>query len=144
MIDFLDFCLIDPFRHGDFFMYFLGLLMWVCFLALGGLLLYGILTAIDSWFMPEFEGQGKIIEKEFVKAHTTTTITKVGNSSIPIMHRHPDAYYLEIEIDGRTDTHQVKKKYYNVAQVGDIVKCKYNLGRLFTSSLYINKIIKEK
>lgn len=140
MKDFLALFLIEPFTSGNCFLWIFGLIMWGCFLALAGLLFCGIITAIDSWFMPTLEGSGKIYDKSVVPAHTTITYMKVGNSTIPIVTKHPDAYYVDIEIDGRKDSVGVKKKYYKDVQMGTIVNCKYNLGRLFTTSLYIDKI----
>lgn len=140
MIDFFDFLLIGPFKTGNWFIYFLGVLMWFCFLIIAGLFLYGILTAIDSWFMPELKGKGKIIAKDKVDAHSTTTFTKVGNVTVPQTRHYKDAYYVTVEIDGKEDKVCVKKKFYKNSQIGDVVECAYNLGRLFDWTLYIDEI----
>jgi len=129
--------LIGTFKDGD---YAIGIMMWLLFLVMLGTLLSIIIWAVDSWFMPTFEGQGVIVDKSITPAHSTTNIVKVGNSNIPITTHHKEAYYLDVKIDGRQDSVGVKKKFYKKAQIGDMLRCKYSYGRLFTTSLYIDEI----
>lgn len=138
--DFMYDILIGSFINGDFIEIVLALVMWILCLALGFVVLGFIFEMIDSVGMPDLQGKGKIIKKYKNEAHTTTTFTKVGNSTIPQTHYHPTRRYVVVEIDGRKDDVCVNKKFYKQAEFGMVVDCIYNLGRLSNDSLYISEI----
>lgn len=75
--------------------------------------------------------EGKVVDKKFVAAHTTTSTsyTKVGDVSIPNTHstQHPDTYYIYLEgrgDSGKTRTRQVAidRQSYMILQIGDELK----------------------
>ncbi len=130
--------LIEPFKDGN---YVIGIMFWVMFLVVLAMVVGFLIYIVDSTFMPVQKANGIITKKKKVDAHTTTTFVKVGNILVPQTRHHKDAYYVKIEIDGIKDSVNVKKKYYDQVVIGDTVECEYTRGRLFTDSLYIDKII---
>ena len=127
------------FRDG-----FIGFILAVVVTAVVGFLLFlagwGIIWLADNVGMERVQGEGTIISSEFVPAHTTTTYTTINNVTTPIITHHPDAWYVEIQVDELTDTVSVTQDYYNQAQEGQLVSVMYVSGR-FTGGLYIKEIL---
>jgi hypothetical protein len=102
----------------------------------------GLFFAIDSWFLPESQGEGRVIDKIFIPAHKSVILvynaaTKV---STPTFHSHPDYWEIKVEMNGNNDTVEVSKKQFNKLNKGDTVKVNYSIGR-FSSKVYIKECL---
>ncbi len=137
MIEFLREMLIEPFEDGE---YLIGIISWIIFILLVGLLSVLLLWLVDSSFMPIKEGQGIIIGKYIDPAHYYTTYTQCGKTSIPITHYVPESYHINVKINSLQDDVSITQGYYsNGANIGDTLQCKYTNGRIM-ESLYIKEI----
>ena len=137
MKDFLREMLIEPFEDGEFLM---GLIAWIVFTLLVGILSIVLFWLVDSSFMPIQKADGVIVEKTIVPAHYETIYNQVGDVMIPTTIHHDEEFYVTVEIDNCRDDVSVYETYYHYAKVGDVLHCTYTNGRLSSNSLYIKKI----
>lgn len=73
-----------------------------------------------------FEDDAKVMNAEYHKSYTTTSVIMSGKSVIPITTTHPERYYVIIKYDGVEFELNNKKSYYIVKDmIGEIVKCKF-------------------
>ncbi len=104
------------------------------------LIMWGLFTIIDSWFLPRQDGIGIIMDKNFTPAHNTTHLMNVGNNVIiPTTTHYPDDYSLVIEIDGKNDSISVNKKFFKSVSKDSQVRIEFVLGRI-SNGLYIKEI----
>lgn len=139
MKDFFYDLLIEPFTDNDWLSFFLGILMWVLFLFLFGILFFMAVWLTDNAFMPVKEKEGVVINKYIVPAHTTTTYMMNGKTMLPVITHHKTAYKLEITIDNLKDVIAVDQSYYEGVMAGQKVHCEYVNGRV-SKTLYIKKV----
>jgi len=75
--------------------------------------------------------EGKVVDKKFVAAHTTTSTSyvDVGDVRIPQTHstQHPDTYYIYLEGRGksgkkRTRQVAIDRQSYMILEIGDELK----------------------
>lgn len=108
----------------------IGILMIVLILLVmvlvGGL----IFTGLDFAWRESQTGMGRVVNKGFIPAHTTTSMMMVGKVSIPTTHRHPDEWVIGVEIDGcGTDQVSVSQDFYDSTNKGDRLNIEYSTGR---------------
>jgi hypothetical protein len=106
------------------------------------LIAVGMFFAIDKWFLPEIQGEARVINKIFIPAHKSVILvynsaTKV---STPTFHSHPDYWEIEFEMKGKTDKVEVSKKQFNKLDNGNIAKVHYSIGRI-SSKIYIKECL---
>lgn len=125
---------IDGFWDGV-----IRVILWVCFLGITFLILWGIFSLLDSCGRPEKEGYGEIIGKYYHEPYTTTTFIKSGDVNVPITTFHPERWSVDITVDGSTDGIDVSESYYNSATDNQQVYVSYVRGRI-SNKLYIKSI----
>jgi len=68
--------------------------------------------------------EGVVVDKEFSKGYTTTSLIPSGNTLIPLINHRSDRWYLLVEytLDGETETvrYEVSEDIYVSLSVGDI------------------------
>ena len=94
--------------------------------------------AVDAWFLPNLNGEGTVINKEFTPAHTTTILVynAATKTSLPQVTHHDDCWEVTFKVNKMSDTVEVTKEQFNRLSNGDIAKLTYSYGRL-SSDLYI-------
>ncbi|TSC81938.1 MAG: hypothetical protein G01um101420_721 [Parcubacteria group bacterium Gr01-1014_20] len=89
-----------------------------------------IFTGLDFIGRENQTGIGRVISKEFIPAHTTTSTMMIGRVSVPTTHHHPDAWVIQVEIDGSgTDSVSVDEKFYDAVTEGTQLSVEYSTGR---------------
>jgi hypothetical protein len=92
MKEFFKMALIEPFQDNGWLWYTIGILMWLLFLFIVGLLLWLSVYLIDSSFLPIKEKGGIVTNKYIVPAHTTITLVSNGKTSTPIIIHPPQLH----------------------------------------------------
>lgn len=96
-------------------------------IAVGGI----IIVAVCNAYLDSQITEGKVVNKEFVAAHTRTMTNyyKVGNVNVPITTRrhHPDTYYIYLKgygKSGKIRTRQVAidRQSYMILEIGYTLK----------------------
>lgn len=126
--------LTEPIEN-NFMGWFLIVLLWLLLVLLVGIIIYGILSAINYWFLPLKEGYGKIISMHFEPAHYSTILVynAATKTSMPMTTWHPNAWKLTIEIDGLEDDFYLTKEGYVKHKIGEKIYVEYTNGRLWKS-----------
>jgi len=139
MKDFFIEMYIEPLSEG-FSGIMLALFMWVISLFLTMLLMWGSLYLVDSVGLDIQYGRGEVTEREFIPAHTTTTMVynAATKTSIPQVNHYPDAWYLTIKVNkvGLSDTVEVTYESFINQHKGDDLEITYSNGRIW-DSVYI-------
>lgn len=122
----------------------LGIIIWLLALSILFLIVFGLAYLVNFTFLPEKEGYGKVIYKEFIKAHSETIMiyNAALKMSMPQTFYYSDNYSLTIEVDGDQDTVSVTRDFYSRTNYYDILRVKYINGRLW-KSLKIKNIFKK-
>lgn len=131
-------------KSNPFFIDILSWILTIFFLLVFILTIYGIIAGtfylFNFAFTPIDEGTGKITAKDYDEEDTTLTPfpivtthgtgTNVGMGFIPTTT--PEEYQLLVEVAAvnKSAWMTVRKKFYKKANVGDMLKVKYRLGRL--------------
>ncbi|MBI2633006.1 MAG: hypothetical protein HYW78_01285 [Parcubacteria group bacterium] len=78
-----------------------GMVMIAIALFIIGLVAYFINYALDSWFIQTKRGKGKIVNKNFTPAHTSTVFVYNATlkTSSPSTLYHPPSWSLTVDID---------------------------------------------
>lgn len=104
------------------------------------LLVAGVLyQAADSWSQPLEQGYGLIVGKDFVPAHTTTSLILVGKIFVPVTNYHPDNWEVSVGVDDQQDSISVTEEFYESVSNGDRVKVEFVHGR-YSGDLYLKDI----
>lgn len=119
---------------------FMLLLIIILIVIVLGLILWFLHWAVDSWFQPQYDGTGTVIEKSFTPAHTTTTFIMSRNVMIPITDFIPDTWTLYLIAEDRIGSIDVTHEFYNSTKQGQELRIRYRCGRL-SKSLYVDDII---
>ena len=104
----------------------------IIFIILGMLVVVG--SKLDAHFSPTKTGSGRIIQKQYVKAHSTTSRMMVGKVMVPQTIRHPEKWQLTVKVSKSlpdTGTINVSRYVYSQVEINDQVSVKYSTGRLF-------------
>lgn len=114
----------------------LAIIVILATLAVVLVILCGIFTIIDSWFLPTQSGTGRITKKNFIPAHTTTTLISTGKTLMPMTSFYPNSWELELIVSGKPASMSIKKERYDSLNIGDTVLVDYAIGR-FSKDIYI-------
>ena len=101
-----------------------------------GCILWGAYWAVDYIGTEKVEGEAVIIGREFVEAHTTTTII----NNVPSTTYHSDAWYVNMERGSVTDQTQVSESFFDAVKNGDKYKIMYKTGRI-SGGMLIKEIL---
>ena len=115
-----------------------GLLL-ISFSLVAGLVIWGVLTALDSWFLPRQDGEGRVIGKKFDRSHVELIPVSTGNTSTIIPVHHGDEWSLHIQVGDQDDWIGVTEECYSETKKQDRVKVTYVIGRI-SGSLYVRDI----
>lgn len=117
-------------------------LLWIAFAAILALIIYLILLAANTWFMPVMEGPATIVGKHFEESHTSTVMTMnpVTKMQTPVTTYHPDAWRLDIQLNNLKDSYYVDEETYVKLKVPQSIVVKYSTGR-FWHSFSVKKIL---
>lgn len=134
--------MIDMFTYGFKNSPIITTIMSIVLLLTIILILAGLLYAIDSWFLPNKQGEGIVLNKKFTPAHTTMILTynAATKTSMPTPIYHSDSWEIEVGMNKLTDTVEINEEQFNKIAVGDIAKINYSIGR-FSSGMYIKKCL---
>lgn len=135
IVDFFKEWLIEPFQDS----WILGILFWLISIAVTGLVLWFFIWLIDSSFLDEKKGIGKICNKRFEPAHYVTTYVQSGKVFLPITSFIDDQFILYISVNGVSDDVGVYQDFYNKSSIGENLNVSYTEGRIL-SSIYIKEI----
>jgi hypothetical protein len=140
-MDFLKFLYLEPLQSGNLFGIILGCMMWIISLSFIAYLGYSIFEYADSSLGKVVESKGKVINKEFTEAHTTTRIVynAATKTPMPVSENVPDEYILEIEFENTSDYIEVDQKDFSKVEVNDIMNIEYSVG-FFTRKKYLHSI----
>ena len=97
---------------------------------------WGVLYLIDSSYLDEQQGTGKIVNMVFHPAHDYVTYIHVNKISIPQWHHVPDSWGCVIQVDGLVDEVGVSEYFYNRTPIGQSVNVTFTNGRIW-DSMYI-------
>ena len=98
---------------------------WVC--------LYLLFNFLDFAFRPKKLTTGKVLDREFTPAHSTTIYVSVGKTMMPQTTSYPDSWSLLVELeDGRNDWVECSKETYDTSEIGAPAAVEYKEGRLTT------------
>lgn len=119
----------------------MGVLMLLVVLLLLGLLAWGCLIALDSWFLPRKKSMGKIVGKTFTPAHTEIILmyNAATKTSMPHPVFHPDDWSVTVEVAECQDSLSVDEDEFDALREGDSVLAEYVTGRI-SSGLYLKSI----
>lgn len=125
----------------------LGILIWAIALFIVASIVFGLAYLVNFSFLPEKEGYGKIIGKNFTKAHSETILmyNAALKMSLPQTFYYSDEYSLTIKLDYNDDcidTVSVSRTSYLSTNYNETVRIKYINGRLW-KSFKIKKIFKK-
>lgn len=140
MLDFLHMVFIEPFISGDVMECILAFIMWILFLLIVILILWGVFYVFDSFGLSTYETKGTIINKYHEPPYTSTTMITTGKTVTPITNYHPESWQLEIEANEGRNSIFTSQNFYNKCNIEDIVKIEYYKGR-FSDKFYIKKIL---
>lgn len=116
----------------------IGILLIALALFLIYMIVWGVCTAIDSWFRPTEIGTAVVTSKDHRPAWTQFIPITVGRvtSMTPIFH--PESWYVCVELTHLSESGiiDITRKYYHEVTVGDKVTVKYVTGRL-SKGVYI-------
>lgn len=116
-----------------------GMILIAVAIAVVLLALWGVFTAVDSWFLPRRRTTGVITGKHYTAPYTTTHFHTVGKVMVPQTTHHPEQHDVTIAAGSRSDTISVTKEYWVSAREGDEVTIEYVDGRL-SGRLYIKEL----
>jgi hypothetical protein len=128
--------LIDVWTEGDWVPMVLSSIIWAMLLLLIWLFGYGALYLIDSSYLQEQNGTGKIVDMVYHPAHTYTTFIHVNKVSIPQIHRVPESWECIIKVNNLTDGVSVTKYFYDRTPIGQDLNVTFTNGRIW-DSMYI-------
>ncbi|MDO8558370.1 MAG: hypothetical protein Q7S09_04265 [bacterium] len=97
-----------------------GILLACLVLVIIGLVAWRVFVAIDSWFLAERAGKGRISKKEFNLAHAVTGLFLVVD----------DEYIVYVEVDGRKGSIMIDKARYSKLSQDEWVDVSYSVGRI--------------
>lgn len=143
MLEFLKESLICTFTEAeDIFDYILGILAWICILGLSFLIIWGLLFLVDYTYRPINEGTGTVISKEFIPEHTETiwVYNAALKMNMPQTTHYSNEWRLWIDVNNLRDDVLVSENYYNSIKVGQQLKLKYSVGRIW-KTLYIKEVL---
>jgi hypothetical protein len=92
------------------------------------LLLY-ISSSLES-LIPR-EGTGIVRSRDFIPAHTTTSIILVGAVPVPTEVDHPDSWQVTLDVEGQLVEVKVTQEFYEEVQPGTQIEVVYGKGFLF-------------
>lgn len=141
MKEFFQTIFVDPFMSEYGVGPVLGVVMIISFLAIVVLITLGVLSIVDSVWLPTKTAKGKVIKKAVKKAYTTYMPIQIGKVTTYAPISHPETYYATIEIDGKTDEFFMGS-YQELDELNDNLICHYSEGRIFGNNIYIHSIIK--
>ena len=109
-------------------------------LVLFGLSCIGLLC-YDSFFLPDSESWGVIIDKEYFPEHYELETGYDIILKIYVTHNvfYPAVYKVWIEIDEQKGSLEINEKLFNKLSTGSEVLVIYSIGRL-SKDLYIKRI----
>lgn len=99
----------------------------------------GVFYAADSWFLPRERERGSTVGKEFIPAHTTTTLVSTGKTTVPVTNYHPDRWTVTVRVGDRQDHIDVSREYHNSAEIGKTVVAEFVNGRM-SGDMYLRAI----
>lgn len=137
MLEFLKETLFDTFLDGISGI-IIGLLMWILFLLISGLIIWGTLFTIDYAFRPTQEGTGTVISKEFIPEHTILVYNAALKMNMPQIVE--DEWKIWINVDDLNDDVSVTPNFFNTVKEGQQLKVKYSFGRIW-KTIYIKDIL---
>ena len=124
---------------GDWLEKIVAVLFLVALIVAVLLIIWFLYWAIDSWFRPEYRGEGIVANKTFTPAHSTIYMMMVGKIMIPQTTYHPDSWDIAIRInDGRIGSVGVTQGTYLSLKDGNKVDIIYTCGRL-SGGIYIKR-----
>lgn len=109
----------------------------LCVLALLSLVLWGVFIALDSWFVPQKVGTGRILQKDFEPEHCVAEYNVA--LKMPVLRSIDDEWSLLIESGGHKAWVSVEKGYYDRHHVGDRLPLTLVFGRI-SGGLYIKGV----
>lgn len=134
MKDFIYEYFVEPLEDREYgiaaIVYFITILLVSCFLWLS-------LWLIDSMYIPEQHGEGRVIEMYYRAPYIQYTNIYVNNTTQLIPHTMPETFNIVIAIDGNVDVVRTYESDYNQTHIGDKLMCTYTEGRLF-NTIYIS------
>ncbi len=112
--------------------FFMGALLVICVVILVLMFLYlGYLLTIEirKCFLT-YDKQPvtvKVVDKRHVHAYTTTTMIRVGKTTVPQLHHHPAKF--EVILSWRNENYPVDdEEVFNELEIGDTVLAMANIG----------------
>lgn len=111
------------FQQNRFIFIFAGIMVF-----LG--LLYFAWKQADTAFLSEKEATGKVVGKEFIDAHTTTSVQNVGGVNRAMQIMVGPKWYLDIDLGGPRARAEVSLSEFNSSADGDGAAIKYKQRRI--------------
>lgn len=124
----------------------MGTIISILFAALMAMLIglvgYGLFYLIDSSFLISSRGAGRIIEKEFTPAHTSTLLiyNAALKTSTPQIIDYPDDWSLLIELQDKQGSASVDQETFNALAEGSYATVEYVIGRI-SGGIYIKNVL---
>lgn len=111
---------------------------WLVVAIILGLIIWGVLSAIDSMWVPVEKGTGLITEMRFIPSHHTTILVYNGKTTTPVTTWHPDAWKIVIERNGIKADWYVKESEYLAHKAGESVSIEFKSGRIWRTMYLVS------
>lgn len=117
------------------FMKYLGFALAILMLFTVGLLIFLVLTMVNSIGLSSSNTVNAIVEdKEAILTHTTTRFVPIGKGGLmPIAESVPETYKIRFKIRDSEVSMNVEKDFFDVAKIGDEIEVDYGIGRVSKS-----------
>lgn len=124
---------------GDWINITVGCLTVAVTLLVVGLVVWGVLYAIDSWFQPHQEALGVIDGHEFTPAHTMLTPMTVGKVTVMVPQHVPDSWSIGVRVGDKHSWMSCDQETYDGHSDGQQVTATFKSGRL-TRRMYVKSV----
>lgn len=110
---------------------------------LAGVGLYYSFLAVDGVGLSNREGVATVTGKEYREAGTTYSTQQIGDRMQTIPQSVPDAYLLQLDLNGQMAQFPVEKSLYDEISIGDRVGVGYQEKRI-TGGLVVSMVSRQE
>lgn len=99
-------------------------------IALVAVLLYFVYGAVNRVGLDTYQGEARVTGKQLTPGSTTYTTEVVAGRSWTKANQNPDAYVVQLDLDGEATGGMVSQQLYESLQAGERVRVRFSRTRL--------------